>query len=697
MSAGTSPTGRTLEPNGLGATLANVEGDASNVMEAETPRLAQLPGGNAVHNDGRAAAGLSQAQSPALSQAVSMGSMTELPTMAALPSAGGGGGGLRGAAHQPSPSLKRFASGAESFMSSPPRSPGVSQANSYSATPGQGGVGGGQPLLRPIPPRRNNSSLSNVMSLQSNLVTPSQSVVHTPRGRHPMPQLASFNSIPATPAVDEGLAGGGGGDPLHAAGAEEQPKTQTTRVDDDGVVIDVSEPGKRTTKSGGRRDHFHGSVGDESLEFNSFALDASFMSAASSTGGSGGRAYASLYGAVFHVFKGNVGAGVFLLPTYYQDAGYIVGPICVALLGALMVDCTVSLLHVKHRINHVEVKTYPAVVEFVLGDWFQKFTQCALVFTQFGFCIMFLQYASSMLASLFEEKWVYPVFVAVSTVVVTPMTFISNKLHLLMYASMVAGIFVVVILAGTTVVDVQHISSQGVAVGVAAAVPTARLIVFLSGHMFSLEGVGVVLPVENSLPPEKRVQFGRVLHYTLVSIVLFYIVFGVLGYVAYGERLHTSVVLALPPSVVKQILQVLLGLSLIFGFPIQYVPAIQIVDKAFNVNINNDKVKAYLVRVGLNIIFGALAIFIGGDTINIFASFLGAFAGVHLMITIPTLLALQVEHSLNGDKESHEYKNYLLLMFKGPYTLRRCSYYAYLLLAAVIWIGGLYYTVVSLL
>ncbi|KPA80043.1 amino acid transporter [Leptomonas pyrrhocoris] len=686
MSAHSSPTVQTMEMRDLDTTLPNVDG-GTNVMEVEAPRLAQLRGSN---DDSRAAAGLSQAQSPALSQCVSTTSFAELSAMPTLP---------RTAvqppppAHASSTSLTCLVTAMQSVESSPPRSTGASVVHSYSTPRHAADIdGGGHPLAQPTPPRRNNSSLSNMLSVQSNIVTPALSEAHTPRGGSAVPQLAVFNSVPATPVPEELVEECDGA--LHETSCDGQPPTQAARVDEDGVVIDVSEPGNRKSKAG-RRDHFHGNVSEENLEFTSFGLDVSFMSAASSTGGPGGRNYASLYGAVFHVFKGNVGAGVFLLPTYYKDAGYVVGPICIALLGALMVDCTVSLLHVKHRINHVEVKTYPAVVEFVLGDWFQKFTQFALVFTQFGFCIMFLQYASSMLASLFEQKWVYPAFVAISTAVVTPMTFISNKLHLLMYASMLAGIFAVIILAGTTVVDVQHISSQGVAAGVAAAVPTARLIVFLSGHMFSLEGVGIVLPVENSLPPEKRVQYGHLLRYTLVSLVLFYIFFGVLGYIAYGEKLHTSVVLALPPSAVKRLLQVLLGLSLIFGFPIQYVPAIQIVDKAFKVNINEDKKKAFSLRLALNVIFGALAIVLGADTINIFASFLGAFAGVHLMITMPTLLALQVEHALNGDKDNYEYKDYLLLMFQGPYTLRRCNYYLYLLLALAIWIGGLYFTIVS--
>lgn len=650
----------------------------AEAMETETPRLAHLTteAGGPLDDDGAAAAGLSRALSPAVSHETSLSS-----------------------AQAPAP-LPRQASVAGSFASLEPLSP----RRLVSAAGAGSGHDGAAASWSASPPRRNQSFLSNPLFLQSAFVTPAMSTVQTPRASRsggaagaelPAVQLATFQSIPVTPAQDGALDQDKGamGAVAQLEGSQEPPHNAATSVlDEEGAVINVGDGGKRLRRQPGSHDHFRRSVGEESLEFASFGLDTSFMSAASSTSGPGGHHYASLYGAAFHIFKANVGAGVFLLPTYYQDAGYLVGAVCVALLGALMVDCAISLLHVKHRINHVEVKTYPAVVEFVLGDVFQKFVQFALVFTQFGFCIMFLQYASSMFAPLVDKGWAYPTFVGLSTVVVTPMTFISNKLHLLVYASMLAGVFVLAVLAGTTVVDIENLAKAGVAKGVQAAIPTARLLVFISGHMFSLEGIGVVLPVENSVAPEKRVQFGEVLRYTLVAIVSFYVFFGVLGYVAYGDKLHTSVVLALPPSIVKQVLQVLLGLSLIFGFPIQYVPAIQIVDKAFGVSISSNRTKAFLLRVALNATFGLIAACIGGDTINIFASFLGSFAGVHLMITVPTLLALQVEHALNGDKETYDYKDYLLLLFKGPYSVARCRCYVYLALTVVVWFGGLYYT-----
>lgn len=90
-------------------------------------------------------------------------------------------------------------------------------------------------------------------------------------------------------------------------------------------------------------------------------------------------------------------------------------------------------------------------------------------------------------------------------------------------------------------------------------------------------------------------------------------------------------------------------MSLILGYPIQYVPAIQIIDKAFHIKSRRGNGIAYGVRIALNVFFGVIAVSIGADTIDVLASFIGAFAGVHLMITIPSLLALQIDHSLIND------------------------------------------------
>lgn len=66
------------------------------------------------------------------------------------------------------------------------------------------------------------------------------------------------------------------------------------------------------------------------------------------------------------------------------------------------------------------------------------------------------------------------------------MTFFSDHLSLLASASVLAGICVGVVLAGTIYVEVSDLVFHGVHDDVRAVMPSARLFVFLSGHMFSL-------------------------------------------------------------------------------------------------------------------------------------------------------------------------------------------------------------------
>ncbi|ORC93067.1 putative amino acid tansporter [Trypanosoma theileri] len=419
-------------------------------------------------------------------------------------------------------------------------------------------------------------------------------------------------------------------------------------------------------------------------------LESSFRSAASMAQRS--EPHNTLRRAVFHIFKGNVGAGVFLLPTYYQESGYGIGIIIFLILGVMIIDCALALLHSKQRIDRNDIRTYPAVVEHVLGRSLMHFTKFSLMFTQFGFCVVYIQYASSMFAALFNVANMYQAFVFLSVLLVTPMTFFTHRMGVLAYASMIAAVFVAIVLAGALGEEIDSLKTNGIAAGVFFSIPSMRILLFISGHMFSLEGIGVVLPVENSMSVEDRPKFGKLVKYTHAAIVVLYLIFGLLGYLAFGEALRTSVVLALPSGISKNVLQVLLGLSLIFSYPIQYVPAIQLVDRALGISMQKSREKAYIVRIVLNAFFGALASSIGADTINIFAGFLGAFTGVHLMVTIPAFLAILTERVEEEDRENLTFSKYMKIIFTMPNTITECRWYVYILFAIFIWVGGTYYT-----
>lgn len=64
-----------------------------------------------------------------------------------------------------------------------------------------------------------------------------------------------------------------------------------------------------------------------------------------------------------------------------------------------------------------------------------------------------------------------------------------------------------------------------------------------------MEGIGVVLPVENTMEkPEHFLGCPGVLNITMTVVVLLYTIMGFLGYVKYGEKSEGSITLNLPTA-----------------------------------------------------------------------------------------------------------------------------------------------------
>lgn len=70
---------------------------------------------------------------------------------------------------------------------------------------------------------------------------------------------------------------------------------------------------------------------------------------------------------------------------------------------------------------------------------------------------------------------------------------------------------------------------------------------FFSTVIFAMEGIGVVLPVENNMKnPQRFLGCPGVLNCAMGIVVLLYAVIGFFGYLVYGDKTEASVTLNLP-------------------------------------------------------------------------------------------------------------------------------------------------------
>lgn len=62
--------------------------------------------------------------------------------------------------------------------------------------------------------------------------------------------------------------------------------------------------------------------------------------------------------------------------------------------------------------------------------------------------------------------------------------------------------------------------------------------------IYAIEGIGAMLPVENSM--KKPQYFHRVLNIGMIVVVALYVTVGFLGYVRYGDAIEPSITINLP-------------------------------------------------------------------------------------------------------------------------------------------------------
>ena len=77
----------------------------------------------------------------------------------------------------------------------------------------------------------------------------------------------------------------------------------------------------------------------------------------------------------------------------------------------------------------------------------------------------------------------------------------------------------------------------------------SQLPLFFGTAMFTFEGIGVVLPIENQMKTPKDMRgWNGVLNIAMVMVTSLYMAVGVFGYLKYGENVLGSITLNLPSN-----------------------------------------------------------------------------------------------------------------------------------------------------
>ncbi|XP_007528829.1 proton-coupled amino acid transporter 1 [Erinaceus europaeus] len=372
-----------------------------------------------------------------------------------------------------------------------------------------------------------------------------------------------------------------------------------------------------------------------------------------------------------HLLKGNIGTGLLGLPLAVKNAGILMGPLSLLVIGIVAVHCMGILVKCAHhfcrRMNKPFVD-YGDTVMYGLescpsswlrdhSHWGRHIVDFFLIVTQLGFCCVYFVFLADNFKQVIEAANVTTNNCHTNeTVVLTPtmdsrlymLTFLPflvllvffRNLRVLSIFSLLANITMLVSLVMIYQFIVQRIPDPR-RLPLVASWKTYPL--FFGTAIFAFEGIGMVLPLENKMKDPQR--FPLILYLGMAIITVLYISLGCLGYLQFGANIQGSITLNLPNCWLYQSVKLLYSVGIFFTYALQfYVPAEIIVPFFVSRVAEGYKLAVDLfVRTVLVCITCVLAILI--PRLDLVISLVGSVSSSALALIIPPLLEISTFYS----------------------------------------------------
>lgn len=290
-----------------------------------------------------------------------------------------------------------------------------------------------------------------------------------------------------------------------------------------------------------------------------------------------------------NVFIAIVGSGVLGLPYTFMRTGWAAGALLLAAIAALTFYCMLLLVRTRRRLDLDLDHGFSKIASFgdlglaVAGPAGRAAVDAMIVLSQAGFCVGYLIFISNTLAYLFHLPSNPSPFLAPKALYIWAMLPFQLGLNSIKTLTLLAPISIFA--------DVVDLGAMAVVLGEDLAIflahpPPLRAFagpsVLLYGvgvAVYAFEGIGMVLPLEAEAA--EKAKFGRTLGLSMFFIALMYGLFGVLGYLAFGDETRDIITTNLGTGVITVLVQLGLCINLFFTLPVMMNPVYEVVERWF--------------------------------------------------------------------------------------------------------------------
>ncbi|KAJ8600083.1 hypothetical protein CTAYLR_001901 [Chrysophaeum taylorii] len=287
----------------------------------------------------------------------------------------------------------------------------------------------------------------------------------------------------------------------------------------------------------------------------------------------------TLMEAFFASIRSAVGPAVLYMPKGFQEGGLVFSFAMLLLSYTLFGTAAMRLLESWRKGR----KSYAALMGRAYGKRGTAIVRVTIVAQQCGICLTYFVFVATNARQLFA--FAFPdrpppslaLFCLVQVLAYAPLSCVRNVQNFA-YTNLAANVLILYSLLVLTSFASLKVSHE--AQPLPLFNPNAFYL-FIGTSAFIYEGsAALVVPLQEAVRDDLQKDFAPLYLKTAGGIVLVYIMFGIVNWAAYGDRTETVLTVNLPDGNWKASVQLAYLVAVVFTFPLQLFPAIQILKSA---------------------------------------------------------------------------------------------------------------------
>ncbi|XP_030031989.2 proton-coupled amino acid transporter-like protein CG1139 isoform X1 [Manduca sexta] len=397
----------------------------------------------------------------------------------------------------------------------------------------------------------------------------------------------------------------------------------------------------------------------------------------------------STLGAFFHLLKSSLGSGFLAMPAAFRNTGLIPGCIGTALVAVIATHCVHILVSTSREVckeARTAAMSYTDTCEWVFklgpkklrkySTHVRHFVDSAMAGVCLGGTSVYVIFIASSLKDIFdhfipEHKLSVEAYCGILLVPLILITQI-RYLKFLVPFSIFANVCLVLTFGITCYYTFQDIPWPNEAELITGV---TRWPLFLSTAIFAMEGINVVMPIENEMAkPKHFLGCPGVLNSTMIFVAVVYGIVGIFGYLKYGNTVQGSVTLNLPQGeILALVAKVLVATAVFFTYCLQMYAPMDIIWTRLRGNFS----KRYhnVSQIGMRTISVILTVVLAAAVpdLELLIGLVGAIFFSTLGLLIPVVVeTVHKWHRGLGPCGIILWKNFLLLLFYFVVLLSGC-------------------------